>query len=82
MATTTVRIGSETRMVLRELSASTGHPARVILRDALEDYRRKCFLQQANRAYAALRKSKRGWRAEVDERRAWDATLADGVEDR
>jgi predicted DNA-binding protein len=54
MATTTVRIGEETRQVLRDLSARTGQSARTILRQAIEEYRRKRFLQEANAAFAAL----------------------------
>ncbi|HXX93354.1 MAG TPA: toxin-antitoxin system protein [Planctomycetota bacterium] len=82
MSTSTVRIGAETRIVLRELSARTGKPARVILRNALEDYRRKCFLEEANQAFAALKKDKKAWKAELDERRLWDSTLADESRDR
>lgn len=37
------------------------------------------FLKQANRAYAALRKNPEAWRAEQEEREAWDATLSDGL---
>jgi hypothetical protein len=77
MATSTVRIGSETRIVLRELSARTGEPARVILKKALEDFRRKCFLEEANRAFAALKKDKKAWKAELNERKTWDSTLGD-----
>jgi hypothetical protein len=77
MATSTVRIGPETRLVLKELSARTGESARVILRKALEEFRRKCFLEEANRAYAALRQDKKAWKAELAERRVWDSTLGD-----
>jgi hypothetical protein len=48
-----------------------------VLDKAIEDYRRRCFLEEANRAFAALRKDRNAWKAEVDERRAWDSTLAD-----
>ena len=82
MATTTVRIGEQTRNLLRDLSARTGQPARIILRNALEEYRRKCFLDEANRAFAALKKKKKAWRAEKDDRRMWESTLPDGIADR
>ena len=77
MATTTVRIGAETRLVLKELSARTGDPARVVLRKALEEFRRKCFLDEANKAFEALKKDKKGWQAELKERKIWDSTLGD-----
>ncbi len=78
MSTTTVRIGAETHQVLKEISRRTGEPARVVLRNALEAYRRKCFLEEVNRGFAALKKNKKAWKEELAERRAWDATLADG----
>jgi len=77
MSTSTVRVGAETRLVLKELTARTGEPARVILRMALEDFRRKCFLEDANRAFAALKKDKKSWKAELKERKLWDSTLSD-----
>lgn len=78
MSTTTVRIGSETHKVLKDLSRRTGEPARVVLKNALEAYRRKCFLEEVNRGFAALRKNRKAWKEELEERRAWDATLGDG----
>ncbi len=82
MATTTVRIGEETRRVLREISARTGRPARAILREAIEAYRRKRFLEEANAAFAALKKDPKAWKAEKKERRAWESTLSDGAGER
>lgn len=82
MSTTTVRMGAETRLVLKELSARTGEPARVILKKALEDFRRKCFLEEANQAFAALRRNKKSWKAELEERKLWDSTLGDAVKGR
>jgi len=38
------------------------------------------FLEAANRSYAALRKDTKAWKAELEEREAWDATLSDGLE--
>ena len=77
MATTTVRIDAETRLVLKELSARTGDPARAVLRKALEEFRRKCFLDEANKAFEALKKDKKAWQAELNERKFWDSTLRD-----
>lgn len=82
MASKTVQIGEEAAKVLRELCARTGKRATVILRDALEEYRRKRFLEDANRAFAALKKDPKAWKAELKERKDWDATLSDGVEKR
>ena len=51
-----------------------------ILDRAVEHYRRQKFLQDANRAFAALRKNKSAWADEVKERIAWDRTMSDGVD--
>jgi len=51
-----------------------------VLEDAVEAYRRECFLTEANEAYAALRRDPTRWKAELDERAAWDAALSDGLE--
>lgn len=81
MKTSTVRIGRHAHEILRELSARTGQPAREILRIALEEYRRKLFLEELNRGFAALKRNKRAWREELMERRVWDGALADGLDD-
>jgi hypothetical protein len=41
---------------------------------------RRRMLEQANRAYAALRADPEAWAEELEERRAWEATLADDIE--
>lgn len=78
--TTTVRIETQTRDKLKLLSKLEKKPMHVILDQAIEDYRRKNFLEEANRAYAELRQDKNAWQAELQERVAWDVTLQDGFE--
>lgn len=72
MPSVTVRIGDDTREILRLLVARTGRPAGEVIREAIEEYRRKCFLEDANRAFAALKANPRAWRREKAERKAWD----------
>ena len=48
---------------------------------AEEAYRRRRMLEQTNAAYAALRADPQRWAEELEERAAWDATLADGMAD-
>jgi hypothetical protein len=82
MSGTTVRIKKETQNILRELAVSEGKPMQTILDLAIEEYRRQRFVQEANAAYATLRKNPKAWKAELIERREWDATMADGQEDK
>ena len=78
--TTTVRIETQTRDKLRLLSKLEKKPMHIILDQAIEDYRRKNFLEEANRAYASLRQDAKAWHAEEKERLEWDVTLHDGLE--
>lgn len=48
---------------------------------AKETYRRQRFLQMANAAFAALRTDPEEWKAEMEEREVWDASLSDDLED-
>lgn len=73
MATALVRIGRHAHAILKEIAGRTGESAPDILDKALEEYRRKCFLDDANLAFADLRKDPKAWRRELEERSAWDA---------
>jgi len=53
----------------------------VIVYKAIEAYRRASFLAGLNGDFAALRQNRAAWEEEQKERRAWDARLADGLED-
>lgn len=80
MSSGTVRISETARNSLRELSKRTGESMQNILDRAIEDYRRRCLLDEANRAYSRLREDPEAWAEEQAERAAWDQTLRDGLE--
>jgi len=52
-----------------------------VLEKAIENYRRQSVLTQTNRAYAKLRKNSKAWDEEIKERRTWENTLPDDLED-
>ena len=81
MQSATVRISLAMRETLRLLSAQTGESMQSILDEAIETYRRQLFLERANAAFSALREDSEAWQAEQEERAAWDATLADGLQE-
>jgi hypothetical protein len=81
MPTTTVRISPETRSLLREISSREKRSIQAILDTAVEEYRRRRFLQEVNQAYARLREDAAAWEDEQKERSHWDLTLADDLED-
>lgn len=75
----TMRISAAAHGILQELSKAEGKPMLALLDEAVEALRRQRFLEQLNAAYAILRADPRTWEAIEDERRAWDATLPDGL---
>ncbi|XWK87634.1 MAG: hypothetical protein U7127_26135 [Phormidium sp.] len=75
-----VAIGSTSYKTLQEMAARSGESIQEILDKAIEQYRRQKFLEEANNAYAALRNNPEAWTSEIEEREAWDVTLADGLE--
>jgi hypothetical protein len=75
-----VRVSSETREVIRALSAETGDSMNGVVDKAIEAYRRRVLLDRANEGFAALREDPEAWREELEERAAWDVTLSDGLE--
>jgi hypothetical protein len=81
MGSTTIRVSDKTHRLLQELAATIDAPMSDVVDQALELYRRQRMFAQANAAYAALRAdpvASAEWDAEIA---AWDATLADGLED-
>ncbi len=76
----TVEIGNTSYKMLQEIAARSGESIPQILDKAIEQYRKQKFLEEANQAYTALRNNPEAWAGEIEEREAWDVTLADGLE--
>lgn len=74
----TARISPPAHQLLRRLARESGLPMQAVIENVLELYRRKWFLEETNRAFEALRADAEAWRAEEEERAAWDTTLPDG----
>jgi predicted transcriptional regulator len=82
MASTTVRVSTETHELLRKLAAATGEPLQRVLERAVENYRREQFYAELDAAYARLQADPVAWEEELAERAVWEVTLADGLDDR
>ena len=80
MASTQVRISSATHQILRHLSAEVGESMQTIVEEAIEQYRRRRFLEGLNQDFKALQEDAQAWQEELAERSLWDNTLLDGVE--
>jgi hypothetical protein len=80
MSDLTPDISEKSRQTLRELSEHTGGAVRDILDQAVEDYRRKVFLEAVNAGYAALRADPEAWAEVEQERRSMAGSLMDGLD--
>jgi len=78
MPSTTIRISESSRKMLRELAQQEGESLQAVIDRAIENYRRQRFLEGLHNDFAALRNDDEGWKAEGEERSAWDVTMADG----
>jgi hypothetical protein len=76
-----LRVPEATHNILRELADETGSSMQDLLVKAIEDLRRQRMFELSNAAYAAMRANEDEWQAELRERKLWDVTLADGLED-
>jgi hypothetical protein len=75
-----VRISEESHSTLRSLATEEGETLQAVLDRAIEEYRRRRFWDQVEAAAIELRMDTLAWNGELEERRAWDATLSDGLE--
>ncbi len=77
MASTTVRISTQTKKTVKRLAAKTGRKMQAVLDEAVELYRRQSFLEEANAAFANLRADTQAWSEEQEERMMWDAAVSE-----
>lgn len=77
---TTIRVSTGTRNTLQSLSRAQGKSIQDVTEAAVELYRRRMLLEEANRAYAAVQKDDDALRLWHEELSAWDDTSADGLE--
>jgi len=80
MAGTQVRVSSSTHQTLRSLSMEIGESMQTIIEQAVEQYRRRRFLEGLNQDFKTLKEDTQSWQEELEERQLWDKTLLDGVE--
>lgn len=81
MPAPTVPVSETGYAALCDLARETGQSLQSVLDRAIEDYRRKVFFDQLNAGYAALRADPEAWAEELAERKLWDTTLMDGLDE-
>ncbi|MBA2335430.1 MAG: toxin-antitoxin system protein [Pyrinomonadaceae bacterium] len=80
MAGTQVRISNTTHQILRNLSSEVGESMQSIIDEAIEQYRRRRFLDGLSQDFKTLKEDSQAWQEELEERSLWDKTLLDGAE--
>ena len=75
-----VRVSENTHEVLRSLSTREGKSMQDIIDKAIEDYRRKTFLEGLSNDYRLLQENAEAWKDHEEETTLWDNTLMDGLE--
>lgn len=80
-ATTTVRVSVQTHRQLQDLAREDGITMPELLDRLVTADRRRRLFERADEAYAALQADPAAWNEELAERRAWEATLGDGLDE-
>ena len=79
--TTTVRLRADAHRALKEISQLTGQSLQEALARAIEDLRRKVYLEGLSADYGKLRADPTAWADYQKELAVWDVTNQDGLED-
>lgn len=77
----TTRISETDHRVLQQLAEQTGKAHQEIIHEALTTYQRESLLDGINAGFARLRADHAEWTASDEERRLWDNTLRDGIDE-
>src|SRR5438876_13223 len=73
-------LDAETKAILEELAHLEHASVTEVLAKAVEAYWGQRLVESSNAAYGALRADPQAWHELQEERAAWDATLADGLD--
>jgi hypothetical protein len=81
MSMSTIRIRARSRQALKEIADATGRSMQDALDEAIEEQRRRLYLEGLNADYASLRRDTAAHRDRMKEVEAWDRANLDGLED-
>jgi hypothetical protein len=82
MESLTIRVSRSTHGLLRELAEQTGDTMAEIVDRSVREYQRRRFWADYHAAYATIQADPQAWADLQGEVEGWDATSADGLEDR
>jgi predicted transcriptional regulator len=78
---TTIRVRKEIYNTIKSLAVQQNGKIQDVIEQAVNEYKKKKFFEELNAGYARLRADRQAWAEEKSERKAWEATLRDGLED-
>lgn len=78
---TTAKISPNAARILERLQHRYHKPKTVLIDLALKKYEDQILLEEINEAYARLKKDKKAWQEELQERQELEGTIADGLKD-
>jgi hypothetical protein len=73
-----IRINSRTLQQLKQMESVTGRSPQDLLQEAVQELRRKLYLEGLNADYAALRRNAKAAKDFEQELSMWDVTNDDG----
>jgi len=74
------KISKQTHQILKQVSKKTGKLIKFILGRAVELYRQRQFFKELNRQVLAAKTNPKVWAEELRERKLWEGTLSDGLD--
>lgn len=77
----TIRLRANSHRALKEIAHLTGESLQDALDRAIEDLRRKLYLEGLNEDYAAMKEDPKAWQELKNESAEWDTTNLDGLEE-
>jgi predicted DNA-binding protein len=80
VTTTTIRVSKRARERAAAMAARAGRPISAVVEDAIDAYQADLFWRQAERALDSLAADPEAWSEMMAERKAWEVTLADGLD--
>lgn len=76
-----IRISDPSAQKLESLSELTGQSKQKLLDQAITLFAHEQILKKANEQYTLIKNDPQAWKELEDERKEWDITLADGLND-
>jgi hypothetical protein len=79
--TTTIRVRKDIYDAIKSLAQQRNEKIQDVIEKAVKEYKKKKFFEELNMGYASLQAVSQDWAVETAERKEWEVTLRDGLED-